>query len=429
MEKNVIKIGLLGLGNVGCGTVRALEENRAAIERKVGVPLAIKKICVLHPEKPRPIAVDRALITTDAAQVLDDPEIDIVAELMGGIEPARTYIDRALKNGKNVVTANKELLAKQGHELFHAAAERSLDLSFEGSVAGGIPIIQAMKISLGANRVSELMGILNGTTNYILTRMSQDGSDYESALAEAQAKGYAEADPTDDVDGFDAAYKLSILASIAFQSRVDISTVFFEGIRKIGHQDIAYAKELGYVIKLVGIAKETDGQMELRVHPVMLPNSHPLASVNDVFNAIYVRGNAVGEVMFYGRGAGMMPTGSAVMADIMETARNIRFGATGRIACTCFETKPTQDINAVRSNYYVRMQCNDRPKALASVASVFGDFDVSIESVVQKRGTGEAAEVVWVTHETTEGDIRKALGVVAQLPVVREINNWIRVEE
>src|SRR4051794_16055460 len=259
MGKSVINIGLIGLGNVGCGTVRALEENREAIERKVGGRLVIKRICVLHPDKPRPIAFDRSLITTDASDIIDDPEIDIVAELIGGIEPARTYIERALHNGKNVVTANKELLAKQGHELMTVATERRLDLGFEGSVAGGIPIIQAMKVSLGANRVHELMGILNGTTNYILTRMTQDGSDYDSALAEAQAKGYAEADPTDDVDGFDAAYKLSILASIAFQSRVDISSVYFEGIRKISHQDIGYARELGYIIKLVAIAKEQDG--------------------------------------------------------------------------------------------------------------------------------------------------------------------------
>ncbi len=429
MVKGVINIGLLGLGNVGCGTVRALEENREAIEQKIGTRLVIKKICVLHPDKPRLIPFDRSLLTTNAAEIIDDPEIDIVAELMGGLEPARSYIDGALRSGKNVVTANKELLAKQGHELMRAAAERSLDLSFEGSVAGGIPIIQAMKISLGANRIDELMGILNGTTNYILTRMAMDGSDYESALAEAQAKGYAEADPTDDVDGFDAAYKLAILASIAFQSRIDLGSVYFEGIRKISHEDIAYAKELGFVIKLLGIARETEGRLQLRVHPVMLPSRHPLAAVNDVFNAIYVRGNAVGEVMFYGRGAGMMPTGSAVLADLMETARNLRCGATGRLSWNSFEEKPTQNITEVRSNYYVRMQCLDRAKVLASVASVFGDFDVSIESVVQKRGTGESAEVVWVTHQTTEGDIRKALGVVAQLPVVREISNWIRVEE
>jgi homoserine dehydrogenase len=429
MDKNVINIGLIGLGNVGCGTVRALEENREAIERTIGARLQVKKICVLHPDKPRPLSFDRSLLTTDAAQITDDPEIDIVAELIGGIEPARSYIERAIQNGKHVVTANKELLAKEGHELLRAAAERKLDFAFEGSVAGGIPIIQAMKVSLGANRIHELMGILNGTTNYILTRMTQDGSDYASALAEAQAKGYAEADPTDDVDGFDAAYKLCILASIAFQSRVELSSVYFDGIRKISHEDIAYARELGFVIKLVALARETDGRLQLRVHPLMLPARHPLASVNDVFNAIYVRGNAVGEVMFYGRGAGMMPTGSAVMADIMETARNIRFGATSRVQCTCFEEKPTQDISEVRSNYYIRMQCYDRVKVLASVASVFGDFDVSIESVVQRHGTGESAEVVWVTHQTTEGDIRKALAVVSQLPVVRGISNWIRVEE
>jgi homoserine dehydrogenase len=429
MEKGVIKVGLLGLGNVGSGTFRALEENREAIERKVGARLVVSKICVLHPEKPRTIAFDRALLTTNASEIIDDPEIDIVAELMGGLEPARSYIERALSNGKNIVTANKELLAKQGHELLQMASERGLDLSFEGSVAGGIPIIQAMRISLAANRVHELMGILNGTTNYILTRMTMEGSDYQSALAEAQSKGYAEADPTDDVDGYDAAYKLSILASIAFQCRIDLSTVYFEGIRKIGHQDIAFARELGFVIKLVGIARETEGRLQLRVHPVMLRSDHPLAAVNDVFNAIYVRGNAVDEVMFYGRGAGMMPTGSAVLADIMETARNLRCKATGRVAWDSTGTRPTQDITEVRSNYYVRMQCQDRPKVLASVASVFGDCDVSIESVVQKRGTGETAEVVWVTHETSEGGIRKALAVVAQLPVVREISNWIRVEE
>src|SRR5207248_6296922 len=255
----------------------------------------------------------------------------------------------AFDRGKHVVTANKEVVAKEWDPLREGARLAHRELRFEAAVGAAVPVVRGM-MDLGAIRPRVLRGLLNGTTTYICSRL-ESGIAFAEALAEAQAKGYAEADPTDDVDGFDAAYKLSILASIAFQSRVDIGSVFFEGIRKIGHQDIAYAKELGYVIKLVGIAKETDGQMELRVHPVMLPSRHPLAAVNDVFNAIYVRGNAVGEVMFYGRGAGMMPTGSAVMADIMETARNIRFGATGRVACTCFETKPTQDINAVRSNY------------------------------------------------------------------------------
>jgi homoserine dehydrogenase len=286
-----------------------------------------------------------------------------------------------------------------------------------------------MKISLAANRIQELIGIVNGTTNYILTRMAADNLDFATALGEAQERGYAEADPTDDVDGHDAAYKLAILASIAFQSRVDLASVYHEGIRKIGHQDIAYARELGFVIKLVAVAKEQDGIMELRVHPAMLPAEHPLASVNDVFNGIYVKGNAVGEVMFYGRGAGSMPTGSAVVADLMETARNIRFGATSRVSCTCFDNKPTRDLNTIETNYYIRMQALDRPNALASIAHVFGDFEVSIESVLQKRGTGEEAEIVWVTHRTPEGNIRRALGVIAQLPVIREISNWIRVEE
>jgi homoserine dehydrogenase len=429
MEQSVLRIGILGLGTVGSGTLRALQENAEAIERKVGARLVVKKICVLHPDKPRPVTFDRNLLTTDPGEILDDPEIDIVAELIGGVEPARGYIERAIRQGKNIVTANKELLAKQGHELLVEAGERRLDFQFEGSVAGGIPIIQALKIALAANRMQELVGIVNGTTNYILTRMAQQNQDFATALAEAQSRGYAEADPTDDVDGFDAAYKLTILASIAFQSRVELSQVYHEGIRKIGHEDIAYARELGYVIKLVAIAKEENGELELRVHPAMLPAEHPLASVNDVFNAIYARGNAVGEVMLYGRGAGALPTGSAVMGDIMEVARNIRANATGRVSCTCFEQKRVRPIEEIETNYYVRMQVADRPKALASIATVFGEHDVSIESVVQKRGYGEAAEIVWVTHQTQEGKIRRALPAIAALPVTREISNWIRVEE
>lgn len=429
MELPTLRIGIFGLGTVGCGALRTLQENQATIERKVGARLVVTKICVRHPQKPRPVAFDRSLLTTNPHEILDDPQIDIVAELIGGVEPARTYIEHAIRRGKNIVTANKELLAKQGHELLVEAGERRLDFQFEGSVAGGIPIIQALKIALAANRMQELMGIVNGTTNYILTRMAANNMDFATALAEAQSKGYAEADPTDDVDGFDAAYKLAILASIAFQSRVDLGQVYHEGIRKIGHEDIAYARELGYVIKLVAIAKEQDGGLELRVHPAMLPADHPLASVNDVFNAIYARGNAVGEVMFYGRGAGSMPTGSAVVGDIMEVARNLRVGATGRISCTCFENRPIRDIQEIETNYYVRMQVADRPRALASIAAVFGEHDVSIESVLQKRGTGDTAEIVWVTHRTRERQICRALPAIAALPVTQEISNWIRVEE
>jgi len=287
---------MLGCGIVGTGTVRTLQDNQVAIERKVGGPLRIKRICVRDLQKPRPEWIDRSLLTTDPALVLDDPEIDIVAELMGGIEPAQSYLHRAIANGKHIVTANKELIAKHGHQLLVAAAERRLDFGFEGSVAGGIPIIQATKIALAANRVHEILGIVNGTTNYILTRMAAESLDFEAALAEAMALGYAEADPTDDVDAYDAAYKLAILASIAFQTRVRLEDVYHEGIRRISARDIGYARELGYVIKLVAIAKRREEHVELRVHPAMLPRSHPLASVNDVHNAIYLRGNAVGDV-------------------------------------------------------------------------------------------------------------------------------------
>jgi len=428
-EPKSIGVGILGCGVVGTGTIRTLQENAAAIERQLGARLVLKKVCVRNLDKPRSVDVSPSLFTSNPSEVLDDPEIQIVAELIGGIEPAGDYILQALRNGKHVVSANKELIAKAGHHLLVEAAERKLDFFFEGAVAGGIPIIRALKVSLAANRVSEVMGIVNGTTNYILTQMAQNGLDFGVALAEAQAKGYAEADPTDDVDGFDAAYKLSILASIAFQSRVPLEQVYHEGIRGVTDRDIAYAQQLGYVIKLVAIAKESDAGMELRVHPAMLPHSHPLASVNDVFNAVFVRGNAVGEVMFYGRGAGSMPTGSSVAADILEVARGMVFGGSGRIACTCFTSKPIVPIEQARSSYYVRTETQDRPGAIAAIGTVFGDHGVSLGSVLQKHADGETAEIVWITHQTQEGNLRAALQEIEALPVVRRVANWIRVEE
>jgi len=428
-EPKSIGVGILGCGVVGTGTIRTLQENAAAIERQLGARLVLKKVCVRNLDKPRSVDVSPSLFTSDPSEVLNDPEIQIVAELIGGIEPAGDYILQALRNGKHVVSANKELIAKAGHHLLVEAAERKLDFFFEGAVAGGIPIIRALKVSLAANRVSELMGIVNGTTNYILTQMAQNGLDFGVALAEAQAKGYAEADPTDDVDGFDAAYKLSILASIAFQSRVPLEQVYHEGIRGVTDRDIAYAQQLGYVIKLVAIAKESDEGMELRVHPAMLPHSHPLASVNDVFNAVFVRGNAVGEVMFYGRGAGSMPTGSSVAADILEVARGLVFGGSGRIACTCFHSKPILPIEQAHSSYYIRTETQDKPGAIAAIGTVFGNHSVSLGSVLQKHADGEIAEIVWITHQTQEGNLRAALQEIAALPVVRRVSNWIRVEE
>jgi homoserine dehydrogenase len=424
-----IPIGILGCGVVGTGTVRTLQENADSIERQLGARLEIRKICVRNLDKPRAAEVPRALLTTNAAEVLDDPEIRIVAELIGGISPAGDYILRALRGGKHVVTANKELIAKAGHDLLVEAGERNLDFYFEGAVAGGIPIIRAMKVSLAGNRIQEVMGIVNGTTNYILTQMAHHGLDFGVALAEAQAKGYAEADPTDDVDGFDAAYKLAILASIGFQSRVPLENVFHEGIRSITDRDIAYARELGYVIKLVAIGKERPEGLEVRVHPAMLPLTHPLAAVNDVFNAVFVRGNAVGDVMFYGRGAGSLPTGSSVTADLMEVARGICWGGSGRISCTCFTEKPPVPVEEIETNYYIRTEAMDRPGVIAAIATVFGDHGVSLESVLQKQSNEEVAEIVWITHRTRESKLRNALKDIAALPVVRNIGNWIRVEE
>ena len=429
MGKNVINVGFLGCGNVGSGTIKVLQDNAESIQRKVGIPIRVKRVAVAHLNKSRPEWVDRGLLTTDPADVLDDPEIDVVAETIGGLNPAKSYLLRAIENRKHIVSANKELLAKEGHDLLPLAAERGLDFFFEGAVAGGIPIIRPLKADLAANRIDRIEGIVNGTTNYILTKMVQEGRDFGEVLAEAQKLGYAEVDPTDDVEGYDAAYKLAILASIAFSSRVPIDQVHFEGIRNVSAADIHSASELGYVIKLLAIAKRTDDHMELRVHPSFVPRRHPIAAVNDVFNALYLHGDAVGDVMFYGRGAGSLPTGSAVAGDIVDIARNILSGSTGRIGCTCYHDTPVLPMDEVNTRYYIRMQVEDRPKVLASVASIFGDHEVSIASVVQRETHEGLAEIVWLTHPAVERNLSAALGEIKTLETVRSVNNMIRVED
>jgi homoserine dehydrogenase len=428
MGKPVVNIGILGLGTIGCGTVDVLQKNIAAIEAKVGCKVAIKRIADVDIDRPRPVELDRNILTTNASDVIHDPDIDIVVELIGGVEPARSFILDALNHGKHVVTANKELIAKCGHEILVKAAEKKLDFYFEGSVGGGIPIIRPLKICLAANRVQEVIGIVNGTTNYILTKMATEGQDFDVALADAQAKGYAERNPTADVEGYDAAYKLAILASIAFTSRVNIDHVYHEGITKLTKRDIEYANELGYCVKLLAIAKETDLGMQLRVHPAFISKNHPLASVNDVFNAIFVRGESVGDVMFYGRGAGASPTGSAVVGDVMDIARNIQFNSTGRIPCTCFDVKKVVPIEEVETKYYIRMETDDKPKVLATVAGIFGENNVSLASVVQKDLHDGKAEIVWVTHPAREKDLRTALDQINALSVVGGVKNVIRVE-
>ena len=429
-QKDRIEIGILGLGVVGSGTVDLLEKNRAEIERKIGIPYHIKRIAVRDIEKRRSVTVERSLLTTNAFEVLDDPDIDIVCELIGGVEPAKDFVLRALQNGKHVVTANKEMIAKEGHALMELASVKQLDFQFEGSVAGGIPIIQPMKNALSGNQVQEVLGIINGTTNYILTKMSQEHASFDDVLREAQAHGYAEVDPTSDIEGYDAQYKIAILGSIAFTSRVPVNEVYVEGITKIAAADIACAEELGYTIKLVGVARRVgEDRMQVRVHPALLAKSHPLAATNDVYNAILIKGDPVGDVMFYGRGAGSGPTGSAVVGDIMDVCRNLQFGSTGRIACTCFGHKTMQPIEEVVTRHYLRMTVADRPKVLAAIATVLGEFEISIESVVQKATHDGHAEIVWVTHEAPGRNIAGALKQIGALEVVTTISNWIRVED
>jgi len=431
MSTPPIYLGLLGFGNVGSGTLYTLEKNQHSIALKVGRPLEVKMVADIDWERPRPLEVglSREQKTEDAWAVVEDPDIQIVIECIGGLEPAGELVLRALRNGKSVVTSNKELIAKRGHEILQEAEKHKVDICFEGAVAGGIPIIRPLKESLAGNRISRLMGIVNGTTNYILTRMTQEGSDFAAALAEAQMRGYAEANPREDIEGFDAAYKLAILAAIAFESRVKVEQVYREGITGMSGVDIGYARQLGYVVKLLAIGEDSPEGLELRVHPVFLARSHPLAAVDDVFNAIWLQGSSVGEVMFYGRGAGPLPTGSAVVGDVIEVARNLRHGATGRLPCTCFSDKPVKDISQIETKYYLRTEVVDRPGVLGGIASVFGEEGVSLASVLQSRASGEEAEIVWVTHRVKENRMRRALERLRALDSVRQVCSWIRVEE
>ncbi|TYO95550.1 homoserine dehydrogenase [Desulfallas thermosapovorans] len=428
MSVENIKIGLLGLGTVGRGVYRIITGNPENIKRKVGAGLEIKKIMVRNIDKPRDLDINPAMLTTNIEDIIDDPEIKIVVEVMGGIEPTLDYVSRALENGKSVVTANKDMIAVYGKQLFALSDASHTDLLFEASVAGGIPIIRPLKQCLAANRVTQIIGIINGTTNYMLTKMTEEGSDFADVLREAQAKGYAEADPTADIEGYDAARKLAILASIAFNSRIVLDDVYVEGITKITAADIAYAGELNYIVKLLGIAKETAEGVEVRVHPALIPRDHPLASVNDVYNAIFVTGDAVGDTMFYGRGAGEMPTASAVVADVMDAARNLLHNVPGFISCTCYEEKPVKDMGATEAKYYVRLEVTDRPGVLASIAYAFGDKEVSLASVLQKHTDGDNAEIVLVTHKVRERNMQEALNIIKQLSSVNEVANIIRVE-
>ena len=449
-----IQVGLLGLGTVGMGVYKLLRKRAETMDKTIGAQLEIKKILVHNKNKKRE-GVDETLLTDDWKEIIEDdeiqivieviggigpaktmtnkwdeivndPEIDIVIELIGGIEPARSYILAAINAGKHVVTANKDLIAEEGKEIFDTAQAAGKDFLFEAAVAGGIPIIRPLKQCLAGNDLTDILGIVNGTTNYILTKMFEDGMEFSDALKKAQELGYAEADPTADVEGLDAGRKMAIMASIAFHSRVVFADVYTEGITKITAADIAYAKEFDSVIKLLGVARNTPEGIEVGVYPVMIARDHPLASVRDSFNAVFIHGDAVDDAMFYGRGAGEMPTASAVVGDVIDEARNIEYGCSGRISCTCYQQLAVKDFGDVKNKFFLRMQVENCPGVLAQIAKVFGEHKVSIARVVQKNAKTDRAELVIVTEKVKEKHMGSALCELKEMKSIFEVSSMIR---
>lgn len=422
-----IRAGQIGCGTVGSGVVRILRDNAAEIKTRTGCAVTLEKIAVRDLADPRYVEVPGEMLTTDALNMIREPGLDIIIEVMGGIEPARTFILEAISRGKHVVTANKELMSSHGAEILAAACDRGVDVAFEASVGGGIPILLPLKNSLAGNVISQILGIVNGTTNYVLTRMAEEGLSFSQALEKAQALGYAEPDPSNDVEGKDAAAKLAILASIAFNTRVTLSDVYAEGIKAVTAHDISFARDLGYVIKLLAVAKNDADGISVRVHPTMIPESHPLASVRDENNAIFVTGDAVGELMFYGKGAGSLPAASAVVGDVIGIGRNMLTG--GRmVGCTCFYDKRIKDMKEVVSRYFMIFEVPDRAGVLARIAGVFGENQVSIKSVIQD-GMGRDARIVLITHPVKEASIRATVQGLEKLEEVNRIASLIRVED
>ncbi len=430
-----VYVGIIGLGTVGSGTVKILFENQSLIKKRLGAPLLVKKIAVRDPSLPRRVEVPDTLLTTDPESIFRDPEIKIVVELIGGLEPARTFILKAIEAGKHVVTANKAVLAEYGAELFAAAKEKGVDIAFEAAVGGGVPIIKTLKESLAGNRIKSLTGIVNGTCNYILTRMTDEGLSFEEALAEAQEAGFAEADPSLDVDGIDAAHKLALLTTLAYGTEISLEDIYVEGIREIEPLDIAFARELGFVTKLLAICKETENGLEVRVHPALIAEDHVLASVRMAYNAFYVRGDAVGDILLYGLGAGQMPTGSAVVSDIVDLARNVLSGATLRVPPLSFQLAdlqrlPLKPMNEVVSRYYFRFSAVDRPGVLSKIAGILGENEISIATVIQKgREARGSVPIVMLTHEAREAAVSRALAAIDRLEVVTAPTKLLRIEE
>jgi len=429
---DTINIGLLGHGVVGGGVSRTLRDKAETIARRVGRPVALRGVLVR--DLSRHAGANGVQLTTNPADVLDDPDVHIIVEVMGGEQPAHDYIRRAIANGKHVVTANKEVMAKHGPGIVADAASKGLDVAYEASVGGGIPVIGPFKLDLLANDISRIAAIINGTTNYIITRMSMAGLDFATALREAQDAGYAEADPRNDIEGIDAAYKLSILSTLAFHARVHPDQVYREGITGLKPSDFRYARELGYSIRLLAIAKLIDGGLEARVHPTLVPAGTMLASVDDVYNAVQVEGDLVGRILFYGRGAGAGPTASAVVADVIDLAQRMVGGVVRPALAPYNDAIQVRGMTDITSRYYIRIVAADRPGVIAQVAGIFGARNISLTSVIQKEdvqqvGDDRHAEIVFMTHAAHEGSMQQALKEIRELPVVGEIGSVIRVED
>ncbi|MBO9598522.1 MAG: homoserine dehydrogenase [Cohnella sp.] len=424
-----VKVGLLGLGTVGTGVVRIVEGHQEDLQGQSGSPIEISKILVKDRTKSRSIAVDSGKLTEDPWEIVRDPDIDVIVEVMGGIAHSREVILEALERGKHVVTANKDLMALHGPEILAKAREKGCDVLYEASVAGGIPIIRTLIEGFSSDRITKIMGIVNGTTNYILTKMSQEGAAYADVLKEAQALGYAESDPTSDVEGLDAARKMTILATLGFRANVALEDVSAKGISNVTQEDIMYAKRLGYELKLLGIAEREDDSISVSVQPTMVKTSHPIASVNGVFNAVYVHGEAVGETMFYGRGAGEMPTATSVVADLVAVVKNMKLGVNGRQAQLSYKVMKLKTDEQISSKYFLLLHVDDRSGVLAQIANVFSSLDVSIESVMQPSAPDKAgAELIIITHNANQAAMNKVLTAFEALPAVQQIKSVYRVE-
>ncbi|QSO54787.1 homoserine dehydrogenase [Alicyclobacillus curvatus] len=422
-----VRIGLLGCGTVGSGVVELVERRADKIAEITGLRPVISKILVRDIDKPREGLVEPSKLTTNASDILDDKDIGLVIETIGGIEPAREYILSALRSGKHVVTANKDLIALHGTEILETAERHQVDVLYEAAVGGAIPLIRPLKDSLASSDITDLKGIINGTTNYILSKMTQLGVSFETALADAQRLGYAESDPSSDVDGLDAARKLTILASIAFTSTVSLSDVRVQGIRNITASDVRFASQLGYVIKLLAVGTDRDGKLSLEVRPSLVPNTHPLAHVSESYNALYVRGDASGDLMFFGQGAGSLPTASAVVGDVIEALRNLQLGVSGhsqQVYASHKQAEPSRDLLP----YYMRLSAQDEPGVFAQIAQVFGETEVSMSSVLQTPTEEGHAEIVVVSHKTSSQHIDTTLMRLRQIEQVIDIHTVMPVE-